>query len=99
MAVNLSPRILNLGLVTRGKKTVFKIARLIPSVKRKLDTEMEKVSAGFIRDVEERTSHLQYITSLPKDGLNNDKIMEILNDNLNLGQLEKYMVISDMVLT
>lgn len=76
------------SLVTRGKKTVFKIARLIPSVKRKLDTEMEKVSAGFIRDVEERTSHLQYITSLPKDGLNNDKIMEILNDNLNLGHYD-----------
>lgn len=73
------------GVLIRCKKTAFKLARLVPSIKKKLDEELERVAEGFQRDVQERTKGLNYITSLPEHGLNNEDLFNCLNQNLELG--------------
>lgn len=76
-----------IGIVTRSKKTVFRLARLVPSIRKKLDDELERVAEGFTKDVQERTKGLTYITQLPEKGLNNEEIFEFLKQNLDLGML------------
>lgn len=64
---------------------VFRLARCIPSVKQELNEKMKDIADGFTRDVQERTSHIKYITTLPKNGLNNENVLDVLKENLNLG--------------
>lgn len=81
-----------LDIKERLKKTFFKLLKLIPQVRKKIDTEMDKVSEGFEMDVKERTKHLKYITRLPEKGLSADKIIEITDENLGLGKFLSYLL-------
>lgn len=47
---------------------------------------MNKVSESFENDVKERTKNLKYITMLPEKGLSADKILQITDENLGLGE-------------
>ncbi|XP_030766091.1 sphingosine-1-phosphate lyase [Sitophilus oryzae] len=74
------------SLLVRGKKTAFKLLRLIPAVERKVDTELSVIRRGFEEDVEKRTSHLDYILTLPSKGLSKSEILSILDRNLTLNE-------------
>lgn len=67
------------------KRRFFKLVRLIPRIRNEIDSELQKVSDMFAKDVSERTKNLKYITTLPQTGLSKEKILEIVNENLNLG--------------
>lgn len=79
---------INFSAVTqRAKKHFFRLVKLIPSIRQKIENEMAKVSSGFEKDVLERTKNLQYITNLPASGISKDKLMELTQENLSLGKL------------
>lgn len=88
-----------LDIKERLKKTFFKLLKLIPQVRRKIDTEMNKVSDGFENDVKERTKHLKYITRLPEKGLTADQIIKITDENLGLGKFLSYLLFSTAALS
>lgn len=69
----------------RLKKTFFKLLKLIPQIRKKIDTELNKVSESFEKDVRERTKHLKYITELPDKGATPERILQITDENLGLG--------------
>lgn len=74
--------------IERIKKTLFRIAKKIPYIRQKIDAELGTFSKNFIQDIEERTKHLTYITSLPNNGLERGDILQTLNSNLNMGDFE-----------
>lgn len=73
----------------RIKKAVFKLLKLIPQVRKKIDSELDKVSQSFENEVRERTKHLKYITELPDKGKTSDEILQITDKNLGLGMYLK----------
>lgn len=68
-------------------------------MRQKIETELSKVSEGFEKDVRERTKHLKYITKLPAKGLNQDKIMQITDENLGLGMCIFNFIVSYLLKT
>lgn len=68
------------------------MAKLIPSIRKKIEDELSTISKNFRQEVEERTKHLSYITELPQNKLSKKEIVEILNKNLGLGKF--YYIIS-----
>lgn len=79
-----------LDVIPRLKKAFFKFVKLIPHVRKKIDSEMSKLSEGFEKDVSERTKSLKYITKLPKEGLSTSQVLQVTNENLGLGK--RYIV-------
>ncbi|KAF7274077.1 hypothetical protein GWI33_013237 [Rhynchophorus ferrugineus] len=74
------------SLLVRGKKTVFRLARYIPAVRRKVEQELTSINNGFQDDVAKRTSHLEYIVKLPDKGWSKEMILSTLNKNLTLNK-------------
>ncbi|XP_041363626.1 sphingosine-1-phosphate lyase 1-like [Gigantopelta aegis] len=66
-------------ITVRAKRTFFKIMRMIPQVKRKID---EQLSSTLIYIRKEKNTHLggqDYVQYLPKQGLAKDELMIELN--------------------
>lgn len=61
--------------------------KLIPSIKKQIDDEMEKICDSLEKEVKDRTKHLNYITVLPNKGLSKDEILSIVNKNVKFGNL------------
>uniref|UniRef100_A0A182IPS7 sphinganine-1-phosphate aldolase n=1 Tax=Anopheles atroparvus TaxID=41427 RepID=A0A182IPS7_ANOAO len=66
----------------RAKKKVFKLARLIPAVRRKVDAEIEKINDGFVKDISQVGN---YYTELPTDGIGHEEIIKKVDEYLELG--------------
>lgn len=77
-----------LGIVSRTKKCVFRLARRIPAINRKIDTEMEKLRIGFEEDVQKATNGLDYYTVLPEDSLRPEQILQVVDKYLSLGHYQ-----------
>ncbi|KAG5885772.1 hypothetical protein JTB14_031208 [Gonioctena quinquepunctata] len=73
------------GIIERTKKTVFRIAKRIPSIKKRVEDELDTVSKNFEGDVKERTKNTTYILNLPAKGWKREEITKHLEDNLRLG--------------
>ncbi|CAH0390708.1 unnamed protein product [Bemisia tabaci] len=76
------------SLFSRGKKKFFKLARKIPFVSKKLETELDKIRELFHKDTVERLQETSYCVSLPKEAKTETEIMDSLQKFLNLGEFE-----------
>uniref|UniRef100_A0A6P7FCP7 sphinganine-1-phosphate aldolase n=1 Tax=Diabrotica virgifera virgifera TaxID=50390 RepID=A0A6P7FCP7_DIAVI len=74
------------SLTERTKKTVFRLARRIPAIRRKIETELDTIAKSFEDDIKKSTSTVTYITELPQKGLTNDELIQCLDQNLSLGE-------------
>jgi len=63
-------------LVERVKKTVFRLARRIPSVRRKIEEEVKKVSEKLTEEMHDAVKGSAYVTSLPAKGWGRDDILK-----------------------
>ena len=73
------------GVVQRAKKTVFKLAKLIPSIRQRIDNELKSVRETFEKSTIEKTKHLTYTTSLPSKRLSPEEILDVAKEHLKLG--------------
>jgi len=73
-------------LVTRGKKTIFKLARKIPAISRRIEREMKKISEGFEQEVIHRNQGNPYITTLPEKGKHHNEIIQQVEQYLSFGK-------------
>ncbi|XP_074042202.1 sphingosine-1-phosphate lyase [Leptinotarsa decemlineata] len=76
------------SLIDRGKKTVFNIIKQIPTVRKKIESELETVSKTFEEDVKKTSKNTTYMLDLPAKGLTREDIMNKLDQNLNLGDFD-----------
>lgn len=67
------------------KKLFFKYIKLLPSIRRKIEAEMEKVNSRFEHDMASRTAHLAYITDLPETPFTPNEILKIVDETLSTG--------------
>lgn len=70
------------SFTTKCRKIFFRLARKLPQIRKKIESELKKLDEDFKNDVEKRTKHLKFITSLPGQGLDDNRIMEIVSENL-----------------
>ncbi|XP_050081819.1 sphingosine-1-phosphate lyase [Anopheles aquasalis] len=70
------------SLYSRAKKKVFKLARLIPQVRRRVEEEIDKINDGFVKDISQKGA---YYTELPGDGLSPEAIIAKVDEYLELG--------------
>ncbi|XP_026476712.1 sphingosine-1-phosphate lyase-like isoform X1 [Ctenocephalides felis] len=73
------------GIKTRLLKSLFKWAKKIPYVKKRIDDELNKISAQFDKDIQKRMQDVPYITTLPEQGLSDEEIVKMAKSYLNLG--------------
>lgn len=60
--------------------------RLLPPVRRKIETEIAKVSDSMESAVKERTSNMEYFTTLPLLGKSKEEILLQIDNYLALGE-------------
>ncbi|XP_062535950.1 sphingosine-1-phosphate lyase [Armigeres subalbatus] len=73
------------SLYSRLKRRFFRLARLVPSVRQKIDTEIAKINASFTKDA---AQYGQFTTVLPQDGLRSEQILEKVDEYLALGHYQ-----------
>ncbi|XP_011641639.1 sphingosine-1-phosphate lyase, partial [Pogonomyrmex barbatus] len=76
------------GLLERGKKQVFKLVRYIPSIRDRINKELVSVNETFEKDVMERLKKASFIVRLPKNGLKNEEILNLINQSIHLGDYD-----------
>ncbi|XP_063909552.1 sphingosine-1-phosphate lyase [Zophobas morio] len=76
------------SVVQRAKKTVFKLAKLIPSIRQRIDNELKSVRETFEKSTIEKTKHLTYTTSLPSKRLSPEEILDVVKEHLKLGDYD-----------
>lgn len=75
-----------IGLTSRAKKKFFKLLRLLPPVRRKIENEIAKISNSMDVTVRERTAHMQYYTTLPLLGLSDEELLMQIDSYMSLGE-------------
>lgn len=70
------------SLTSRLKRRFFRLARKVPAVRRRIESEIVKINKDFIKEAAQRG---QFITVLPENGLKQDQILQKVDDYLNLG--------------
>ncbi|XP_011871712.1 PREDICTED: sphingosine-1-phosphate lyase isoform X2 [Vollenhovia emeryi] len=76
------------SLLERGKKQLFKLARYVPSIRDKINKELVSINENFEKDVVRRLKEASFIVQLPKSGLKNEKIMNLINQSVHLGDYD-----------
>lgn len=61
------------------------MARLLPPVQRKIDNELAKIAESMEKPVRERTTDMEYFTTLPLLGLSKDELLNQIDNYLDLG--------------
>ena len=74
--------------LTRCKKSVFRMARLLPMVRKQVETEMVKVKAGFEKELLEPVGHLSDFVALPQKGLSKEEILAKTRQYLDVGEFD-----------
>lgn len=73
------------GVWARTKKRIFKWARIIPSVRNRIDSELAKTEENFKNDILKSTKGLDYLLKLPYEGKKTAEILTQLDNHLALG--------------
>nr|CAD7200204.1 unnamed protein product [Timema douglasi] len=73
------------SLLSRGKKTAFRLARKIPAIARRIDSELDKINETFEKEVINRNQGNPYITTLPDKGKSHAEIVELVKQYLKFG--------------
>ncbi|KAI5747317.1 hypothetical protein M8J77_013437 [Diaphorina citri] len=76
------------SLTGKLKKRVFKLARKIPAVRKKLEEETGKVAKLFQDDIKQNNAGLEYFLELPSQGRNRLEILELVSNYLARGHYD-----------
>nr|CAD7402494.1 unnamed protein product [Timema cristinae] len=77
------------SLLSRGKKTAFRLARKIPMIARRIDSELDKINETFEKEVINRNQGNPYITTLPDKGKSHTEIVELVKQYLKFETLKR----------
>lgn len=74
------------GVYERGKRQVFRLVKLVPSVKEKLEKELASMSKSFENDIIQRLKEDPFVTKLPEIGLSPDQVLNKVKEYTELGK-------------
>ena len=66
---------------------MFRLARYIPSIRDKINKELAKINETFENDVLHRFKETSFIVHLPKNGLKNENLLNLVNQYIYLGKI------------
>lgn len=65
---------------------MFRLAKRIPFVAKKIDAELKKIENDFLKDVISRNKDIPYIIELPKSGMSDDEVLGLVDMYLQRGK-------------
>ena len=74
--------------MTRLKKSIFRMARLLPMVRKQVESEMIKVKAGFEKELLEPVGHLGDLVTLPQKGLSKEDVIAKTKLYMDVGEFD-----------
>jgi len=75
-------------VLVRIKRSVFKLIRKIPSVRKKVEAEMTSMRKTMVEDFNKTCASLEDITCLPEQGLTQDEVLNKVRTYLEIGDLD-----------
>lgn len=73
------------GVASRTRKKFFLLIRKIPAIRKKIDSEIDKISHELEVEAIKRTEGLLYYTKLPYDSFTKEQILDLVNQYLEIG--------------
>ncbi|KAG7190951.1 hypothetical protein KM043_007002 [Ampulex compressa] len=73
------------AFLERRKKQLFKLLRYIPSIRDKINKELNTINDTFEKEAVQRLKDVPFIIELPKEGLNHDEILQKVEQCVHLG--------------
>lgn len=78
-----------IGLVVRGKKQLFKLARYVPSIRDRINKELSNINETFEKDALHRLKEVPFVVRLPKNGLSQEEILNKVEKYVSLGKINR----------
>lgn len=75
-------------MTSRAKKKFFKLIRLVPSIRKKIETELEGLQKSFEETAAKHGEDIGYIVKLPEDGWHRKDILLKMDEYLALGNFK-----------
>ncbi|XP_043282236.1 sphingosine-1-phosphate lyase [Venturia canescens] len=72
----------------RGKRQVFKLVKMIPSVKKRLETELVAMNKSLEEDLLQRLKRDSFVTKLPEKGLTPEQVLDKVKKYTELGSYD-----------
>lgn len=79
-----SYKTIDTDLLSHLKSKLFHFSKKIPQIRKKIEDELSKTQVSLIEDVKKSNKGMDYVRSLPNDGLKQDEIMDKINDYLKM---------------
>ncbi|XP_015109916.1 sphingosine-1-phosphate lyase [Diachasma alloeum] len=76
------------SLVERGKKKIFRLVRCLPSVREKIQNELDTLNCTFERESLERVKDVDFVTKLPLNGLAHEQVLGEVRKYIELGEFD-----------
>ncbi|XP_053964605.1 sphingosine-1-phosphate lyase [Anastrepha ludens] len=73
------------SILVRGKRQFFRLAKKLPVVRRKIDTEVSKAKEDFEGDIRKSCTDLNWSLELPAQGLSREEILQLVDKHLSIG--------------
>lgn len=73
------------GIASRAKRKFFKLVRLVPSIRKKIETELEGLNKKFEDDMTKHGEEIGYIVKMPEDGWHRKDVLRKMDEYLELG--------------
>uniref|UniRef100_A0A2P2I317 sphinganine-1-phosphate aldolase n=1 Tax=Hirondellea gigas TaxID=1518452 RepID=A0A2P2I317_9CRUS len=64
------------SLYKRSKNSVFRLLRKVPAIRRKIETELEKINAMMLKEMNDNVENSEYIMQLPEKGWDQERILK-----------------------
>ncbi|XP_048506313.1 sphingosine-1-phosphate lyase isoform X2 [Athalia rosae] len=76
------------GLLERGKKQFFRLARYVPAIRDRIDTELAGINANFEKEAAHRLTGISTVRELPENGWSETEILDMVKKCVNLGNYD-----------
>lgn len=78
-------KVLLAGVYDRSKRKIFKLIKYIPSVRDKIDKELDGIHKSFENEILHRLKNVGFVTQLPERGLTHEQVLDKVKECIDLG--------------
>lgn len=75
-----------IGLIQRGKRQFFNLRNYIPSIRDRINRELNNINSSFEKDALQRLQNIPFVVKLPDDGMEPDEILKQVQQSIQLGR-------------
>ncbi|XP_076165683.1 sphingosine-1-phosphate lyase [Ptiloglossa arizonensis] len=76
------------SLIQRGKRQFFNLRNYIPSIRDRINRELNNINSSFEKDALQRLQNIPFVVKLPDDGMEPDEILKQVQQSIQLGDYD-----------